>query len=150
MKNTPAPMTASASRDNPMPTFTSAASSVRRQYRIGRYGAGRLAVEGFAGSRCVRSLLVERLAIADAALHELRPVGNDDGRIGSFGQQRPQVWVMPAKFVACAVAMFSNALAKAFYLCQQLFVRHLLEIVVHAVILSERMCWEAQSLAMIR
>ena len=94
-------------------------------------------------------MFVERLAIPDAALHELRPVWNDNGRIGSLRQQGPQVWMMPAQFVARAIAMLANALAKSFYLRRQLFARHLLEIVVHAVILPERMCWQVRSSAIV-
>src|SRR5688500_3204967 len=44
----------------------------------------------------VRRLRVERLAIADAAAKELRPIGYDGKRIRLLGQQRPQRGMMPA------------------------------------------------------
>ena len=61
-------------------------------------------------SGSTRSLLVERLTIPYAAAEELRPIGDDRQWIRLLGQQRPQSRMMPAQFVARAVAMPANTL----------------------------------------
>jgi hypothetical protein len=65
-------------------------------------------------SGCIRQLLVQRLAVVNAAANELRPVGHNGQRVGFFRQQRPQRGVVPAQLVARAVAMRANALAELF------------------------------------
>src|SRR5262245_31720616 len=52
-----------------------------------------------------RRLLVERLAVADAAPHEFRPRRHRDRRLDLFGQQRPHIRMMPAEIMAARVAM---------------------------------------------
>jgi hypothetical protein len=76
-------------------------------------------------------LLVERLAIADAALQELRPIGNDRHGIGSLWQERPKLGMMPAQLVAGAVPVRANGPPQPFDFGHQLVARHLVEFEVH-------------------
>jgi hypothetical protein len=50
-------------------------------------------------------LVIERLAIADAAPQELRPLGHVGDGVGGLGQETPELGVVPAEFVAGAVTM---------------------------------------------
>jgi hypothetical protein len=54
-------------------------------------------------SRCVRQLVVERLAISEASSEELRPVGNTRSEIDRFRKQSPQFWMVPTELMACAI-----------------------------------------------
>jgi hypothetical protein len=58
----------------------------------------------------MRHLLIERLPVSDAPLHEPRPVRHGGQRIGRIRQQTPQGRVMPTKFVSRAVAVLTDAL----------------------------------------
>src|SRR5215207_4792298 len=75
--------------------------------------------------RRVRRLLVERLPVPDAAPHELRPVRDHGDRVGLLRQQRPQLRVVPAEFVAGAVAVIPDARTQPFRLGHELLARHL-------------------------
>src|SRR5262245_51281512 len=57
-------------------------------------------------------LLVERLAIADAAAQELGPRRNSDRRVELFREQRPQGRMMPAQLVPRAIPVGANAPAQ--------------------------------------
>jgi hypothetical protein len=80
--------------------------------------------------RDVRELLVEGLAVADAAAHELRPVRNLRLRIGAFGQQAPQLRVMPAQLVAAVVTMLADAGAQPLHLGDERVAIEPIEIII--------------------
>src|SRR5688572_10547266 len=68
--------------------------------------------ERFRRPRGAGELLVERLPVADAAAHELRPLGDDRRRVGALGEERPELRVVPAELVAGAVAVRADAMAE--------------------------------------
>src|SRR6185436_7903572 len=84
------------------------------------------------GPRCIRELLVQRLAIPQAAPQELRPSGDPGQRVGLLGQEAPERRVMPAELLAGAVAVRPDALTQPPRLGDQLLARHGFEILVHA------------------
>ena len=61
------------------------------------------------GPRGDGELIIERLAIADAAPEKLRPVGHIWNGIRRPRQEAPQVGLVPAEAVACAVSMPPNS-----------------------------------------
>ena len=77
-----------------------------------------------------RQLPVERLAIANAAAQKLRPLGHHRQRIGSLGQERPELRMMPAQLMRRAVAMRANAFAQALDFSDQGAAVQRLEVVV--------------------
>src|SRR5690349_10547066 len=84
------------------------------------------------GTQRMARLLVERLAIPDATPHELRPLRHYRNRIGLFGQQPPQCWMMPAQLVQRAVAVLADTLTQLPDLFDQLLTGHLFQVIVHA------------------
>ena len=80
--------------------------------------------------RC-RQLLVEGLAVADAASQELWPVRHRWLRIRRLGQESPQFRVVPAEIVARTVAVLSNARTQALHFGDQLPVGERFEIFIH-------------------
>ena len=91
---------------------------------------------GTTGIRCITArrvgrLLVERLAVTDAALQKLRP-----GRYQNLGlqfvwQQLPQIGMVPAQRMATAVSMDTDGLAQTFRLREQLLARQSVQVLVH-------------------
>ena len=71
-------------------------------------------------ARRIRQLLVERLAVAQAASQKLRPARDGRHRIGPLRQQPPQRWMMPAEVVSRAVAMLADPRAQPLCLDHQL------------------------------
>src|SRR5262245_4717704 len=70
------------------------------------------AIEFLVVDRRAGGLLVERLAIADAAAQELGPRRDRDGRIELLRKQRPQRRMVPAQRVSRAVPVRANTLAQ--------------------------------------
>lgn len=60
-------------------------------------------------ARCVRALRVQRFAVLHAAAHELRPARDERHVVGLFGEQVPQVRVIPAQVMAGGVAVGADA-----------------------------------------
>jgi len=66
-------------------------------------------------------LLIERLAIANAAPKELRPIGHRGKRVLLFREEAPETRVMPAELLTGTVPVLANAPAQLANLLQQLF-----------------------------
>jgi hypothetical protein len=81
----------------------------------------------------VRELLVERLAIPQAALQKLRPVRHDRHGVRLLRQQRPERRMMPTQLMPCAVPMSADAVPESLHLGDQLRARHAVDVVVHDV-----------------
>jgi hypothetical protein len=77
-------------------------------------------------------LLIERLAVANTASEELRPVGNFGERVDLFRQEAPESGVMPAEIVLRAVAMLADAVPQLPNFRDELLARHLFEVIVHS------------------
>jgi hypothetical protein len=58
---------------------------------------------------CVWQFAIQRFSIFETTSQELRPGRNQDVLSYGLGQQVPQLGMMPAQFVAAAVAMRPNA-----------------------------------------
>lgn len=80
----------------------------------------------------VRTLPVQAFAIAQAATHEFRPGRHGDLRLDLLRQYPPELGMVPAEIVPGSIAMFADAGAQAFDLCDQLLRRHPDEIIIHA------------------
>ena len=65
-------------------------------------------VEFFARPGRAGELGVEGLAVANAAAHELRPVGDRGHRVGGLREERPEIGMVPAQVVAGAVPMLPD------------------------------------------
>jgi hypothetical protein len=98
---------------------------------------GRLLVGLPGRARRVRELLVERLAVTEAAPHELRPGRHGDPRLQRLRQEPPEGGVVPAEVVSAAVAVSAYAGAKALDLVDQLFTGEHVQVVVHVQILAK-------------
>jgi hypothetical protein len=83
-------------------------------------------------------LLVERLAVLQAAPKELRPLGHFRERIRPLGQEAPEIGMVPAEFVASAVAVLADALTQPLALDDELFVAQAFEVVIHGRTVSRR------------
>src|SRR5687768_200239 len=83
--------------------------------------------------RRVRCLLVERLPIPNAALHELRPGGNHRKRVGLFWPEPPQSRMVPTQGMSATVTMLTNAVAQLLDFGNELFPGHLVKVCVHIV-----------------
>lgn len=68
------------------------------------------------GPRSVRRLFVEGLPIAHAASDELWPLRHNRQRIRPFRKNSPERRMVPAEFMAAAVAVLTDALYEAFLL----------------------------------
>jgi hypothetical protein len=65
-------------------------------------------VEFFARPGRAGELGVEGLAVANAAAHELGPVGDRGHRVGGLREERPEVGMVPTQIVAGAVSMLPD------------------------------------------
>lgn len=73
---------------------------------------------------------VEGLAVANAAAHEVGPVGDRGHRVGGLREERPEVGMVPAQVVAGAVSMLPDPSPEAKNLGDQLLLRETREFVV--------------------
>lgn len=73
---------------------------------------------------------LEGLAIADAASQELWPLRHAWERISGFGQETPELWMMPAEVMASAVPVLADSLPQTPHLKDELVARKGLKISV--------------------
>jgi hypothetical protein len=85
-----------------------------------------------ARARRVRRLLIERLTVAYAAAHELRPRGQPDRCTQFLGQQSPKRPMMPAQIMTARVSVCSNRRPQRLDLHDQLFAGKHIKILVPA------------------
>jgi hypothetical protein len=76
-------------------------------------------------------LLIERLAVANAAPKELRPIRHGGKRVLLLREEAPETGVMPAELLTGAVSVFANAPAKLENLLHQLFAGETGQILIH-------------------
>ena len=76
----------------------------------------------------VGKLFVQRLAVVDAAAHELRPLRHRNARGERFRQQTPKRRLVPAEVVPCRIPMLADAGSQSSHFRQELVPRELLEI----------------------
>jgi hypothetical protein len=79
-----------------------------------------------------------RLAILNAATQELRPGGNAWLRIGLLRQQSPELWMVPAQFVAKAVAVLPYPRSKPPDFLYQCVAIEIGEVFVHVANIRSR------------
>jgi hypothetical protein len=91
----------------------------------------------------VRELLVERLAIPQAAFQKLRPVRHDRQGVRLLWQQSPERRMMPTQLMPCAVPMSADAVPESLHLGDQLFARHAIDVVVHDASVHQRAALKA-------
>jgi hypothetical protein len=105
---------------------------------LGRFLKSRVAlgarsvVVGLVRARSIGKLGVERSAIFQATLEELRPRGYDRKRIRLLGEETPEGGLVPAEFVACRVPVRADRATKLASFLEEPGVRHLFEVFVHA------------------
>src|SRR2546430_818664 len=87
-------------------------------------------VELLVGPGRGRELDIERLPVPDAAPQELGPVRNLRERIRGFGQEPPELGMMPAEIVAGAVPMPPDPFPQTKDLVDQLVARECRELLV--------------------
>jgi hypothetical protein len=76
-------------------------------------------------------LVVERLPVADAASQELWPLRHFRQGISGFGQETPELGMVPAELMVRAVTVPTDTVPQADYLLHELAARERFEIVVH-------------------
>jgi acetyl-CoA C-acetyltransferase len=95
-------------------------------------------------ARRIGRLLVERLPVAHAAAHELRPVGHDEARVALVWQQRPEIGVVPAQVVAARIPVLPNGGAELADFSDERVAGECIEVFIHRVNLREwagHHCW---------
>jgi hypothetical protein len=80
--------------------------------------------------RGARGSWSSRLAIADTASQELRPLWDGGHGVGGLGQETPELGVVPAEVVSGAVAMLPNAVPQALLLPDEILMREGIEVSV--------------------
>lgn len=73
---------------------------------------------------------VEGLAVGDAASEELGPFGHGRDGVGRFGEESPELGMVPAEVVRGAVTMFANTCSQTGYFLDELVKRELIEFCV--------------------
>ena len=76
-------------------------------------------------------MVVERLPVADAASQELWPLRHLRQRISGFGQETPELGMVPAELMVRAVTVPADTVPQADNLLHELVPRERFEIVVH-------------------
>ena len=92
----------------------------------------RLSEASFEDRQAILQLLIERLAVPQAAPEKLRPRRDGRNRVSPFREKPPERGVMPAELVSAAVAVLPDPRAQPLRLGHQLLARHRLQIVVHS------------------
>ena len=91
----------------------------------------RLGFELTLGTRRIRQLSIERLAIAKTPAQKLRPFRNGGKRVGLLRQQAPEFRVMPTQLLAGTVAMLSYAGTQTFDLGDERLSIEMQKVFVH-------------------